>query len=464
MSAVHRIIAVVQRLMNEASVSRLAKAATGKPLNEWPARAIVSAIRDRKLTAVAVMESCLERIAAREPQVKAWSFLDADLARERAWQADKWQAAGFPLMPLHGLPVGVKDVFDTSDMPSEYGSPSLRGRRPAEDADAVSVLLGAGALIVGKTTTSEFGMYHPSPTHNPLDPSRSPGVSSAGSAAAVVDNMVPLALGTQHTASTTLPASFCGAFAFKPSFGFTSMRGSNVLVPRMAHIGLLARLVDDLALFAGAFDRRLAELEPMEHLPRLGLVCGPGWETVSADAREGLDRLIEGLLVRVAAVELHSDFDTAIEVVHGLLHAHLAYRFGSSPEETFRSYCPPLQQGIVAGRALSAADYLKLEAMADRLSAHAARLFLDHDVLITLSAPGEATRLEEGPGSGAMSMPWSLCGLPTVSLPLLRGADGLPIGVQLIGRQGGDRSLLRAAAWLTDAATTLNDVSSHEQA
>lgn len=435
-----------------------------KPLNEWPARTIVGAIRDRRLTAAAVMEACLERIAAREPQVKAWSFLDAGLARERARQADKWQAAGFPLMPLHGLPVGVKDVFDTSDMPSEYGSASLRGRRPAEDADAVSVLLGAGALIIGKTATSEFGMYHPSPTHNPLDLSRSPGVSSAGSAAAVVDKMVPLALGTQHTASTTLPASFCGAFAFKPSFGFASMRGSNVLVPRMAQIGLLARSVDDLALFAGAFDGRLAELDPMDGPPRLGMVCGPGWETASTDAREGLDRLLAGLPAAVAAVELPSDFDAAIEAVHGLLNAHLAYRFGSSPEQTFRSYCGPLQQGIVTGRALSATEYLKFDAMADRLSVHAARLFIDHDVLITLSAPGEATRLEEGPGSGVMSMPWSLCGLPTLSLPLLRGASDLPIGVQLIGRRGGDRSLLRVGAWLADATTTPSDVSFHEQA
>lgn len=433
-----------------------------KPLNELSACAIVGAIRDRRLTAAAVMEACLARIAAREPEVRAWSFLDADLARERASQADKWQAAGFPLMPLHGLPVGVKDVFDTSDMPSEYGSASLRGRRPTEDADAVSVLLGAGALIIGKTTTSEFGMYHPSPTHNPLDLSRSPGVSSAGSAAAVVDNMVPLALGTQHTASTTLPASFCGAFAFKPSFGFTSMRGSNVLVPRMAHVGLLARSVDDLALFAGAFDSRLAAIERMEYPPRLGLVCGPGWETAGADALAALDRLVARLPATVTAVELSPDFDMAIEVVHGLLNAHLASRFGSVPEETFRSYCAPLQQGIVAGRASSATDYLKLDAIADQLSTQAARFFVDHDVLITLSAPGEATRLEEGPGSGVMSMPWSLCGLPTMSLPLLRGMHGLPIGVQLIGRRGGDRSLLRAAAWLSDATTTRNDVSDEQ--
>jgi Asp-tRNA(Asn)/Glu-tRNA(Gln) amidotransferase A subunit family amidase len=427
--------------MNDVSGTRkLALVSNSKRLNELSARTIVNAIRDRRLTAVSVMEACLERIAVRESQVKAWSFLDADLARERARQADKWQAAGFPLGRLHGLPVGVKDVFDTSDMPSEYGSGSLRGRRPTEDAHAVSVLHGAGALIVGKTSTSEFGMYHPSPTHNPLDLSRSPGVSSAGSAAAVVDHMVPLALGTQHTASTTLPASFCGAFAFKPSLGFTSMRGS----------------VDDLTLFAGAFDRRLAEVEALRHPPRLGLVRGPGWHTVSPDARQALDRLVARLPAAVVAVDLPDEFDMALEVVLGLLNVHLAHRFGGLPEETFRSFCPPLQEGIVAGRALSATHYLELEAMADRLTALAAGLFHDRDALITLSAPGEATRLEEGPGSGVMSMPWSLCGLPTVSLPPLRGMNGMPIGVQLVGCPGDDRNLLRVAAWLTDAAT-LND-------
>jgi Asp-tRNA(Asn)/Glu-tRNA(Gln) amidotransferase A subunit family amidase len=305
-------------------------------------------------------------------------------------------------------------------------------------------------------------MYHPSPTHNPLDLSRSPGVSSAGSAAAVVDHMVPLALGTQHTASTTLPASFCGAFAFKPSLGFTSMRGSNVLVPRMAHVGLLARSVDDLTLFAGAFDRRLAEVEALRHPPRLGLVRGPGWDLVSPDARQALDRLVARLPAAVVDVDLPREFDMALEVVLGLLNAHLAYRFGALPEETFRGFCPPLQEGIVAGRALSAANYLELETMADRLTALAAALFCDHDALITLSAPGEATHLEQGPGSGAMSMPWSLCGLPTVSLPLLRGMSDMPIGVQLVGCQGGDCNLLRVAAWLTNAVT-LNE-SSHEQA
>ncbi len=240
------------------------------------AGALADRLKNGELSAAELMEACLDRIAARDPEVGAWAFIDFENARAQARRADEHRATGRPLEPLHGLPVGVKDVFDTADMPSEYGSETLRGRRPDVDAAAVSVLRKAGAIIVGKTTTSEFGMYHPSVARNPRDLSRSPGVSSAGSAAAVVDQMVPLALGTQHTASTTLPASFCGAFAFKPSFGFTSMAGSNVLVPRLAHLGLFATSVSDLSLFAGAFelDARRRVSSPAEAASRRGQGAG----------------------------------------------------------------------------------------------------------------------------------------------------------------------------------------------
>jgi Asp-tRNA(Asn)/Glu-tRNA(Gln) amidotransferase A subunit family amidase len=408
------------------------------------ARAAADAIRSASLTASALLEASLARIGAREPDVQAWSFLDVDLAREQARHADARQASGLPLGPLHGVPVGIKDVFDTMDMPSEYGSPMLRGRRPSADAAAVARLREAGAVIVGKTTTSEFGMYHPSPTRNPLDLSRSPGVSSAGSAAAVVDHMVPLALGTQHTASTTLPASFCGAFAFKPSHGFADMTGSNILVPRLAHLGFLARSIDDLGLFASVFDPALGALNPAEQPPRLAVVRGPGWETTSEDARHALDALVQD----VPSLALPSAFDDALDITLGLLNAHLAHRFGSLDQHAFDGLCRPLRDGIVAGRTLSATRYLELTATADRLTALAARLFDHCDAMVTLSAPSEATRLEDGPGSGIMSMPWSLCGLPTVSLPLLHGSNGWPIGVQLIGAPGADRKLLQSAAWL----------------
>jgi Asp-tRNA(Asn)/Glu-tRNA(Gln) amidotransferase A subunit family amidase len=414
------------------------------------ARAAAEAIRTGALTAAALMEACLERIAAREPDVRAWSFLDPDLARARARHADAAQAAGLPLGPLHGLPIGIKDVFDTSDMPSEYGSSTLRGRRPQADAAAVAVLRRAGAIVIGKTATSEFGMYHPSPTRNPLDLARSPGVSSAGSAAAVVDHMVPLALGTQHTASTTLPAAFCGAFAFKPSLGFTSMAGSNVLVPRLAHVGFLARSVSDLALFAGAYDPSLNDIGSARR-PRLAAVRGPGWDTTSQAARQAFDAFIAALSIAVPDLVLPHDFDATLEVITGLLNAHLAQRFGVLPADVFATLCRPLRDGAAAGAALSAVRYLELDAIADRLTRLSGTLFEDCDALVTLSAPGAATLLEDGPGSGIMSMPWSLCGLPTVSLPLLRGGE-LPIGVQLIGPRGGDRELLRIASWLAGAS------------
>lgn len=422
------------------------------------ARAAAEAIRSGNLTAAELMEACLARIKVREPDVRAWSFLDADLAREQARSADVRQQAGLPLGPLHGLPIGVKDVFDTHDMPSEYGSTLMRGRRPEVDAAAVARLRQAGAIIVGKTATSEFGMYHPSPTRNPHSLSHSPGVSSSGSAAAVVDHMVPLALGTQHTASTTLPASFCGAFAFKPSLGFTGMEGSNILVPRLAHIGFMARSVDDLGLFAGVFERALDGAvretdDAGSRPPRLAVVHGPGWETASADAREALGDLVATLPIPVEYLALPREFDDALEVTIGLLNAHLAHRFGTLPAESVSQLCPPLRAGIVAGESLSASRYLQLDAMADRMAGLAADLLGRFDAFVTLSTLGEATRLEDGPGSGVMSMPWSLCGLPTVSLPLLRGSQGLPIGVQLIGARGADRLLLQTAAWLVQASS-----------
>jgi Asp-tRNA(Asn)/Glu-tRNA(Gln) amidotransferase A subunit family amidase len=418
------------------------------------ARDAVVAIRERRLSATELVDACFARIDAREPVIHAWSHLARQAARERAELADKSLAAGIVLGPLHGLPIGIKDVFDTDDMPSEYGSRLFRGRRPEADAAAVAALRRAGAIIIGKTTSSEFGMYHPSPARNPHDPMHSPGVSSAGSAAAVVDEMVPLALGTQHTASTILPASFCGAHAFKPSFGFTSMEGSNILVPRLAHIGFLARTVEDLCLFAGVFDPTLAAAHIYVRPPRLAFVRGPGWEHVTPDTGERLRNLLAGLPIAVDQLELPADFDDAVNVSFGLLNAHLALRFGDLPAQSFADLCPPLREGVTAGKGLSAPEYLKLNAIADRMTATASALFEHHDALVTLSAPGEATRIEDGPGSGVLALPWSLCGLPTVSLPLLRGGQGLPVGVQLIGQRGCDRKLLQSAVWL--ARTCLN--------
>jgi Asp-tRNA(Asn)/Glu-tRNA(Gln) amidotransferase A subunit family amidase len=412
------------------------------------AEAAAAAIKSGETTSSALTQACLNRINARESIVNAWTFLDAERALKRASLADALVATSPPLGPLHGIPIGVKDVFDTCDMPSEYGSTLYRGRRPHDDADAVDVLRRAGAIIIGKTATSEFGMYHPSPTRNPHDPSLSPGVSSAGSAAAVADHMVPLALGTQHTASTLLPASFCGAFALKPSLGFTSMKGSNILAERLAQIGFLARSVGDLALFASAFDPALYPLSQLKRPPALAFVTGPSWSMVSPDAMDAFSDFLDLLNYPIPELPLPTSFNQAIEITLGLLNVHLAHRFGVLPGHEQAALCTPLLEGIAAGRDVDAPRYLAFVEAANRLTQDVDALFDGVDALVTLSTIGEAPRLDHGSGSGVMCMPWSLCGLPTMSLPFLRGAHGLPIGIQLIGQRRREYDLLRIANWL----------------
>jgi Asp-tRNA(Asn)/Glu-tRNA(Gln) amidotransferase A subunit family amidase len=417
-----------------------------RALNLLGATDIASGIRRGDFCAREVVESCLARVLERESTLQAFAYLDAEAALRRARLADAWQAEGLPLGPLHGVPIGIKDVFDTADMPSEYGSPMYRGRRPARDAAVVALLRQAGALIIGKTTTSELGMYHQSAARNPHDPSRSAGVSSSGSAVAVADHMIPVGIGTQHTASTLLPASFCGTVGFKPSFGLVDMTGSNILVPRLAHLGVLARDVIDVKLlldvFSGADTSPLVGRRPL----RIGVIRGPEWPLVDAGIVAIFDSWIAGLDLHTIDVEPPAGFDETTNVVMTLLDAHLGFRFKDIDAATFAACCPPLRGCIARGHEVSVASLTSAHARADALRQHVNDLFVDVEVLVTLTAPTEATRVAEGPGSGALTMPWSLCGLPTISLPLLSGPAGLPVGVQMIAAAGQDRRLLEAAA------------------
>ncbi|MGL4441758.1 MAG: amidase [Bosea sp. (in: a-proteobacteria)] len=414
-----------------------------KPLNHRSARAIADGIRQRQFSAEEVMAVCLEAVAVQESKLGAWAFLDPDLALSRARLADRMQAEGLPLGPLHGVPVGVKDVFDTCDMPSEYGSTFHNGRRPRLDAAVVTHLRRSGAIIMGKTTTSEFGMYHQSKARNPHDPTRSAGVSSSGSAVAVTAHMVPLAIGTQHTASTLLPAAFCGCVGFKPSFGFADMCGSNILVPRLAQLGLLARDADDIVLLANVF-REDAEV-PTPRRPLLGVLRDPVAKVAPPDVLKCFDAWVADLSIDYVDVALPVVFDEAFEVVMTLLDAHLARRFGDVDPASFEAFCQPLQDCIGRGKAVIASDYLAANQRADEMTKAADRLLCEFDALVTLAAPTEATPIGEGPGSGMLTMPWSLCGLPTISLPVLKGSAGLPLGVQLVGRRSGDGTLLETA-------------------
>ena len=253
---------------------------TDRPLYELPAAAAAAAIASGEITSLALVESCLERIEGRDALVSAWAFVDAELALAAARDADAARDAGTRLGPLHGVPVGIKDIFDTADMPTECGSALYRGRRPRQDAAAVAMLREAGAVILGKTVTAELALSAPGATANPLDLKRTPGGSSSGSAAAVADRMVPLAIGSQTTGSVIRPASYCGIFGFKPTFAAIPTAGMHLLAQALDHVGVFARDVSDIALVTGVLTRaRTGEPEVLgaQDPIRIGLVRAPVW-------------------------------------------------------------------------------------------------------------------------------------------------------------------------------------------
>ena len=264
---------------------------------ELTATEAAQCIARRELTSEALVRSCLERISAREPQVQAWTFLDAELALAQARACDRQS----PRSPLHGVPVGIKDVLDTADMPSEYGSPIHRGHRPHADAACVAMLRAAGCVILGKTTTTEFANIHPAKTRNPHNPAHTPGGSSSGSAAGVADFMMPLALGTQTGGSTIRPAAYCGVVGLKPTFNSINRAGLKFSAETLDTIGVFARNVEDAALGLHVLSGRAARVGTnAARAPRIGLLRTPHWQEADAAARVNLER-VAGLLATAGA-------------------------------------------------------------------------------------------------------------------------------------------------------------------
>jgi Asp-tRNA(Asn)/Glu-tRNA(Gln) amidotransferase A subunit family amidase len=425
-------------------------------------------IRAGKLTAEQYLAACLERIRAVDGDIQAWAFLDPNHALEQARAADARRRLGRPLGPLHGLPVGVKDIVDTADMPTENGTVLHAGRRPTRDATIVSLLRQAGAVIVGKTVTTELAVYHPGKTRNPHNLEHTPGGSSSGSAAAVAAGMVPVAIGTQTNGSVIRPASFCGVYGYKPSHGLISRHGVLAQSRPLDTIGVMAADLEDLALLAEplmAYDpadpamrprarpdlaRVLAEDPPLP--PKLAFVRGPTWEHAEEDTRAGFGELTGVLGERVGELALPAIFDGAIEQHRRIMEADLAKSFAAEYERGAEQLSARLREMIARGRQVPAVDYnLALEGVA-RLNAALAEIFLHYDAIVTPAAPGAAPRGLEATGSPIFCTIWTLCGTPAVTLPLLSSADGLPIGVQLVGQQGDDARLLRTARWLVAAA------------
>jgi Asp-tRNA(Asn)/Glu-tRNA(Gln) amidotransferase A subunit family amidase len=409
-------------------------------------------IADHRLTAEALVATYLDRIAARESVVGAWQYLDPDQALAEARRRD----AEPPRGPLHGVPIAVKDLIDTIDMPTAYGSPIYRGHRPAADASCVALARAAGAVVLGKTVTTEFATFTPGKTANPRNPAHTPGGSSSGSAAAVADGMAPLGFGTQTAGSVIRPASFCGVVGYKPSFGLINRAGVKPLADGLDTVGVLARTVEDAAFFAGVLSERpaLRHLTASQQAPRFGLYRTPIWDQAEPVTAAALDRARAALeragaqVAELAIMPEHQGLTEAQDKIMGFESAR-----GLAHERIWHSaeLSPRLAQQLDAGMAVGADDYDAARALAETARRALDAFFDGCDAILVPAAPGEAPAGLGYTGDPVFNRMWTLLGVPCATVPALWGENGLPVGVQLVGRMQEDARLMACAVFLEHA-------------
>ena len=423
------------------------------------------------LSAVELIRACLARIAQREAEVHAWAALDEGHALAQAEALDARRQAGLPVGPLHGLPVGIKDIIDTRDLPTENGAAMDAGRRPEADAWLVSRLRAAGAVILGKTVTTELAYLAPAETRNPWAPDRTPGGSSSGSAAAVASGMVPLALGTQTGGSVIRPASFCGIVGFKPSFGLIPRSGVLRTSRRLDTLGTFGRSLEDAALLADVLaghdpaDPDTHPAAPPQLLatalseppvaPMLAFVKTPAWTEIEPDCAAGFAELAAALGERCDEVELPPLFAEGNSAHRRVMLAEIAHNLRHYYDRGADQLAAQTRSAVEEGRQIAAADYLASLDWRDTLYAGLEEVFDRYDAILTPAAPGQAPKGLESTGNSVFNVLWTMLGVPAVTLPLLSGADGLPVGVQLIGPRGDDGRLLRTARWLVKTLTEM---------
>ncbi len=421
-------------------------------LNRMSAVEAAEAIARREIGSEELVRACLDRIAEREAVVGAWIWLDREQALAEARQRDKEPSRG----PLHGLPIGIKDLIDTADMPTGYGSKIYAGFRPPWDAAAVAVAKRAGAVILGKCVTTEFAYFTPGKTANPHNPEHTPGGSSSGSAAAVADFMVPLAFGSQTAASVTRPASFCGIVGVKPSYGWFPLAGIKALSPSLDTLGVMARSVGDAwLLYQAVAENPYYGLGPVEPGRLRIAVCRTPWwpqaDAAMAIAMERAEKALRAAGANVAAVDLPADFATLVET-HAAIMAYDAYRvFGYEYARHADRLGPQIMQLIETGKAMTGEVYRKHQAIADAARAKIAALLADWDAILAPAAAGEAPEGLGATGNPVFSRVWTLLHLPTVTIPCGTGPKGLPVGVQLLGKLGDDERVFQIARWAESA-------------
>ena len=437
-----------------------------KDLAELGLREAAARIHSGSMTSEAYTRACLARITARESEVAAWAWLDVDAALAHARHADQHLLTGLPTGPLHGIPLGIKDIMHTRGIPTEMGSPAYAGFVPEDSAAVVKCIEAAGAFVLGKTVTAELAYYTPGKTHNPWNPAHTPGGSSSGSAAAVAAGMVPGALGTQTNGSVIRPAAFCGVVGFKPSAGLVPRTGILSFSATLDQVGVFTRTVTDAVMLTAAVLGRdprdpasiesgqiatgLAEVAQPETAPRLLAVRQPVWDQAEAAQQQAFSANLAALRHAGACIEgreLPADFAAAHGVHRTIMHYEAARALQALQARQRGRLSAPINELIDAGLEIEAAAYMAALAQRRRLQELLANELAEVDAIVTLPAPGEAPPTLMHTGSPAFCTIWSLAGVPALSIPSGLGPCGLPLGLQLVGRHLDDPALLATAAW-----------------
>ena len=404
-------------------------------------------IASGQLTSESIVAACLKRIAERESTVGAWEYLHAGQALVEAQKRDRESPRG----PLHGVPIGIKDIIDTADMPTKYGSTIFATHQPDRDAKCISQLEAAGAVILGKTVTTEFAYFTPRKTANPVDPQHTPGGSSSGSAAAVADRHVPLALGTQTAGSIIRPASFCGVIGYKPTFGAFSFDGIRPLAPSFDTLGGFARSVEDIRLLHSVLIDTADESTKANLPPKVAFVKGPAWSRASSETQKAVFHAVDCLRNGGATIEqsdLPRECDEINEFQNKVMLRECSSVFVELYESEREKLSETLREAIEYGQALSADEvrqaWDQLKQCGERLD----EITAGYDVVLTPAAPGAAPKGLQRTGDPMFSRMWTALGLPCLCLPCMRTGNGLPIGVQLVGQRDRDKQLLEVGCWV----------------
>ena len=421
-------------------------------LNLLSASEAIQQIAAGNITSEQLVRDCLERIAARESAVGAWAHLDADAAIKRARELDQ-SSSSVSRGLLHGVPMAVKDFIDTYDMPATYGSAIYAHHRPAWDAPCVALARAAGAVVLGKTLTTEFAYFQPGKTANPRNLAHTPGGSSSGSAAAVADHMVPLAFGSQTAGSVIRPAAFCGVVGYKPSFGMISRAGVKPLSETLDTVGVLARTVADAALFAAvASGRNDLIIDPLlTSIPRVGICRTFEWSRAQPETQAAMAQVISKLGaagVAMIDVDLPPNFAGLVQAQIDIMAYEMARSLAYEWHAHRARLSVKLQELITAGLALPREHYEAAVTLAHNCRRMTEELFSRVDVLLAPSAMGEAPHGLEATGDPLFNRMWTLLHTPCVHLPFTQGPQGLPVGLQVVGPIGADRNTLLCAEYL----------------